>query len=178
MRFSRRGAITVGYLRGAVPAVWAAWISDWTRRIRLSRVPLAERMLQDLDGAESIVVYSNFEKTMLNKLGQVFSDLKPALDDCVSRLFDLERAFRYWFYHPEFRGKTSIKVTLPALVDTSYDGLAIGDGDTAVAKFARMARGEISGDEATEVCRALREYCKQDTLAMVELHERLLEFCR
>jgi hypothetical protein len=45
--------------------------------------------------------------------------------------------------HPEFHEKTFIKVTLPALFDLSYDGLALADGDTAVAKYARMARGEI-----------------------------------
>ncbi|MBI3864911.1 MAG: DUF2779 domain-containing protein [Planctomycetia bacterium] len=141
------------------------------------RRELAERLLKDLDGAGHIVVYSSFEKTMLNKLGRLFDDLKPALDRCASRLFDLEKAFRSWFYHPEFHGRTSIKVTLPALVDLSYDGLAIADGDTAVAKYARMARGEIPGDAAGDVRQALLEYCKRDTLAMVKLHERLLKIC-
>jgi hypothetical protein len=132
----------------------------------------------DLASAGHIVVYSSFEKTMLNNLGRLFSDLKPALDQCASRLFDLEKVFRSWFYHPEFRGRKSIKVTLPALVEMSYDGLPIADGDTAVAKYARMARGEIVGEAAQEVRQALLEYCKRDTLAMVRLHERLLELCR
>lgn len=145
---------------------------------RDGRRELAERLLRDLDGAGHIVVYSSFEKTMLGKLGDLFGDLKPALDRCVSRLFDLEGAFRNWFCHPEFRGKTSIKVTLPALVDLSYDGLAIGDGDTAVAKYARMARGEITGGAANGVRRDLLKYCGQDTLAMVKLHERLVKICR
>lgn len=115
---------------------------------------------------------------MLGNLGRLFRDLKPDLDGCVKRLFDLEKAFKGWFYHPEFRGRTSIKVTLPALVDLSYDGLAIADGDTAVAKYAHMARGKITGDAAGEVRQDLLEYCKRDTLAMVRLHERLLKLCR
>ena len=71
-----------------------------------------------------------------------------------------------------------IYAPLPALVHLSYDGLAIADGDTAVAKYARMARGEITGEAAEEVRQALLEYCKRDTLAMVRLHERLVRFCR
>lgn len=142
------------------------------------RRELAERLLDDLGGSGRIVVYSSFEKTMLNKIGQLFGDLKPDLMACAARLFDLETAFRNWFCHPEFRGKTSIKVTLPALVDLSYDGLAIADGDMAVAKFTQMARGTITGDAVAEVRKALLEYCKRDTLAMVKLHERLLEVCR
>ena len=142
------------------------------------RRELAERLLEDLEDCGAIVVYSSFEKTVLGNLGKLFRDLKPDLDGCIDRLFDLEKAFKNWFYHPEFRGRTSIKVTLPALVDLSYDGLAIADGDTAVAKFARMARGEVTGHAAREVRQALLEYCKRDTLAMVRLHERLLKLCR
>lgn len=142
------------------------------------RRELAERLLEDLEDCGAIVVYSSFEKTVLGNLGKLFHDLKPDLDGCIDRLFDLEKAFRSWFYHPEFRGRTSIKVTLPALVNLSYDGLAIGDGDTAVAKYARMARAEITGRAAEKVRRALLEYCKRDTLAMVKLHERLLKMCR
>ena len=142
------------------------------------RRELAEWLLEDLEDSGAIVVYSSFEKTVLGNLGKLFRDLEPDLDGCIDRLFDLEKAFRSWFYHPAFRGRTSIKVTLPALVDLSYDGLAIADGDTAVAKYARMARGEITGDTARDVRRALLEYCKRDTLAMVRLHERLLNLCR
>lgn len=142
------------------------------------RRELAERLLEDLDGDGQIVVYSGFEKTILNKLGQLFGDLQPDLAKCVARLFDLEKAFRNWFCHPNFHGRTSIKVTLPALVDLSYDGLPIGDGDTAVARYVRMARGEITGRAADEARRDLLEYCGQDTLAMVELYERLVEICR
>ena len=142
------------------------------------RRELAERLLEELDGAGHIVVYSNFEKTMLNKLGQLFGDLKPALEKCAGRLFDLEKAFRNWFCHRDFHGRTSIKVTLPALVNLSYDGLAIADGDAAVANYARMARGEITGKAVRKVRRALLEYCKRDTLAMVKLHERLLKLSR
>jgi hypothetical protein len=45
----------------------------------------------------------------------------------------------------------------------------------AITRFARMARGEIVGDEAAITRRQLLDYCEMDTLAMVRLHEKLVE---
>ena len=65
-----------------------------------------------------------------------------------------------------------MKKVVPALVpDTTYDGLAIQDGDAAMSEFARMARGEIV--DLAQTREDLLEYCKQDTLVMVRLHQAL-----
>jgi len=77
-------------------------------------------------------------------------------------------------YHPSFFGSFSIKKVLPVLVpDLSYEGLEVADGDTAITRFARMARGEITADAMEVTRRQLLEYCRMDTLAMVRLHETL-----
>jgi hypothetical protein len=54
-----------------------------------------------------------------------------------------------------------------------YDGLAIADGDTAIARFARAAMGRCSAEEMEQIRKDLLTYCKQDTLAMVRLHDSL-----
>jgi hypothetical protein len=138
---------------------------------------LAEQLVEDLSHAASIVVYSSFEKRILTGLAAAFPRLDPALQGCIGRLFDLESALRPdSFYHPGFRGRSSIKVTLPILVsDMSYEDLPIGDGDTAVAMFAKMAKGRTSADETQRIRGELLRYCGQDTLAMVKLHARLHE---
>jgi len=141
------------------------------------RRELAERLLSDLKGDGSIIVYSSFEKRILNSLAELYPDLADDLKRCIDRLYDLEATLRRNLCHPLFRGKTSIKVVLPILVpDLSYEGLSIGHGDTAVAMFAKMARGEISTDRVEAIRRDLQNYCELDTLAMVRLHERLLDF--
>ncbi|GAJ04393.1 unnamed protein product, partial [marine sediment metagenome] len=72
---------------------------------------------------------------------------------------------------------TSIKVTLPVLVpEMSYDNLEIADGDSAMGAFAYLAIGKYEGREAETMERNLLDYCKQDTLAMVKLHQRLAEY--
>ncbi|GAH15753.1 unnamed protein product, partial [marine sediment metagenome] len=69
------------------------------------------------------------------------------------------------------------KRTLPVLVpEMTYDNLKIGEGDSASAAFAYLALGRYDDTEAESVKRNLLDYCEQDTVAMVKLHERLFEF--
>jgi hypothetical protein len=136
------------------------------------RRELAERLLDDLGTAGSIVVYSGFERAVINGLSALFPDLAERLLRLTDRLVDLEAIIRRGYYHPDFRGSTSIKRTLPVLVpDMSYEGLDIADGESAAAAFARMAQGH-DPDEMTTRGRLL-EYCEQDTMAMVRLHAAL-----
>ena len=94
----------------------------------------------------------------------------------IDRIVDLEQCIKC-VNHPEFCGRTSIKVVLPVLVpDLSYEGLEIADGDTALVTFAMMAQGKMDAGEREQKRAALREYCKRDTLAMVRLHEVLHGF--
>jgi hypothetical protein len=147
------------------------YLANHTRDCRRE---LAERLIQDLGEVGSIISYSQFEKTQINGLAKRFPDLAPALKKCVGRLFDLEKVFIQAFCHPDFCGRTSIKVTLPALVpDMTYKGLPISDGDCALASFAKMASGKCTQAEINQIRADLLAYCKQDTLAMVRLHERV-----
>jgi hypothetical protein len=136
-----------------------------------ARRELSERLISDLGPHGSIVVYSSFEKTQIQALAKLFPDLASRLLCLCDRLFDLEVIFKEAVSHPGFRGRTSIKVTLPTLVpEMSYSDLLIGGGDTAVAAFVRMVRGWCSDEENIQLREALLTYCKQDTFAMVKLH--------
>jgi hypothetical protein len=102
--------------------------------------------------------------------------LAAPLDMILGRLVDLLSFITDYVSHPDFKGSSSIKKVLPALVpDLSYKGLAVADGDTAITRFARMVRGEITGNDIEATRRHLLEYCKLDTLAMLRLHETLHE---
>ena len=135
---------------------------------------LAERLIDDLGDSGSIIVYSPFEKTRIGAFQKRFPDLADHLERLKGRLFDLMQVIRRGYYHPDFYGSYSIKQTLPVLVpEMKYEGMEIGDGDTAIARFARMAMGEYSAAEIGQVRAALLEYCGQDTMAMVRLHVAL-----
>jgi hypothetical protein len=150
------------------------YLADPSRDCRRN---LAERLIADLPGKGSIIVYSNFEKGVIGGLADRYPDLADPLSAIVERLVDLEVIIRMHFCHPDFGGRTSIKVTLPALVPgMTYSGLEISEGGTAMAAFAYLALGRYEEEEGLKVKRDLLEYCKQDTLAMVRLHEHLAAF--
>ena len=105
---------------------------------------LAECLIKVLGTHGAIVVYSNFENVRVKALVDEFPDLADPLNAIRARFVDFERIIKKHVYHPAFAGSFSLKKVVPALVtDVSYDGLAIADGDNAIATFARMARGEI-----------------------------------
>lgn len=135
----------------------------------------AEALTQALGNCGTIFTYSSYEATRIKVLRTSFPDLAAPLDAILGRLADMLKLVQEHIYHPEFKGSFSIKKVLPALVkDLSYDGLEIADGDTAITRFARMARGEIAGPKMDVTRQQLLEYCKIDTLAMVKVHDVLI----
>ena len=134
---------------------------------------LAESLIDALGGKGSILVYGSFESARIKSLRDRFPDLKPALEAIRNRLVDLLAIIRANVYHPEFRGRFSVKYVLPALVELSYKDLAVADGNTAITMFARLARAEIPIEQIGNVRHDLREYCKRDTFAMVQIHDYL-----
>lgn len=141
------------------------------------RRELAQRLILDLSGTGSIIVYSGFEKAIINGLAALFTDLNRELNSIIARLVDLHDVLRRNFYHPGFKGSTSLKTTLPILVPgMSYDHLPINNGESAMAEFSLLVLGRYSDGEAATVRSGLLEYCKLDTLALVKLHAHLAEF--
>lgn len=137
------------------------------------RRDLAEHLVRDLGEYGSIITYSSFERTIISNLSSRFPDLSVSLQAIIERIVDLEK-FVKCVKHPQFRGRTSIKVVLPVLIpDLSYSNLDIADGDTAMVTYAMMAKGLIPGEEIEQNRVSMLEYCKMDTLAMVRLHEEL-----
>lgn len=138
------------------------------------RRELAERLINDLEGVGSIVVYSPFERTQTRALARLFPDLADQLADIDTRLFDLLPVVRRGLVHPAFGGSYGIKVVLAVVApDLSYEGGAIKDGGDAVAAFVLLAKGETGPGEVKAVRRDLTAYCRLDTLALVRLYEYL-----
>ena len=138
------------------------------------RRKLTEELLDWLGDSGSIVVYSSFEDAVLGKLAEQFPDLADHIHGVLDRLWDLCDVIRQHYYHPGFHGSFSIKSVLPVMVpDLSYDDLEIGDGGTAAARFAEIEASGAAGPERERAAIALSEYCGQDTLAMVNVLEKL-----
>ncbi|PCI27252.1 MAG: phosphomethylpyrimidine kinase, partial [SAR324 cluster bacterium] len=76
---------------------------------------------------------------------------------------------------PAMQGSYSIKYVLPSLVpemEKAYKNLnGIQNGGDAMNAFPKLS--SMNPEEKEETRRALLEYCKLDTLAMVKVLEKL-----
>ena len=120
----------------------------------------------------SVAVWSaQFEKGINDALAARNSDAAGFLASVNERVIDLLDVFAEQSYvHPEFRGRTSIKAILPALVPTlSYDHLAIQDGAAACERWNRLVTGRVEDAEQAKTIVDLLVYCGLDTRAMFEI---------
>jgi hypothetical protein len=75
------------------------------------------------------------------------------------------------FYHEDLQGSYSIKKVLPIFTDLSYGDLEISNGSQALVTYAKLPQMDEATKKAT--LEAMVAYCKQDTWAMVEIHNAL-----
>jgi hypothetical protein len=89
----------------------------------------------------------------------------------VDRFVDPLPIFKEAVYHPDFLGSFSIKSVAPALIGDhlSYDELKIGNGSDAQSAANQILQGKIKGKDLDQIIESLLIYCRQDTMAMVEL---------
>ena len=63
---------------------------------------------------------------------------------------------------------------LPVIVpDLSYKALGVQKGDEAVERWEKMIDDSTPQEEKDKIAKDLLEYCKLDTLAMVEIYRFL-----
>jgi predicted RecB family nuclease len=127
------------------------------------------------DRGGSVVVYNaGFELQRLSELAGWLPVFSGRIKKIQRRLWDLLPLIRNSVYHPGFGGSYSLKSVLPALVpDMTYDTMQVADGQSAGLAWESLVRGELNRGEQERIRKALREYCGQDTLAMVRLIEAL-----
>jgi hypothetical protein len=123
----------------------------------------------------NIVAYNQtFESQRLKELGEWLPEFAGRIKNIQARLWDLYPAVRKHVYHPAFGGSFSLKYVLPALVpEMTYEGMEVANGTEAGAAWESLVRGGLDETERDRIDKALRDYCGQDTLAMVRLLERL-----
>lgn len=139
------------------------------------REAFIKQLMKDCGDTGDILVYNiGFERGKLNDLISLYPEYQNEINSIIYRLKDLMIPFqKKWYYTPEMKGSYSIKSVLPALVpELSYQDLEIKEGGTASSTFTQMVNGEFKGD-IKKTRNDLLEYCKLDTLAMVEIYRVL-----
>ncbi len=139
------------------------------------RLPFIKKLLDDTKAEGTILVYNRaFEITRLNEIARDFPEFNKEIDKRINRIVDLMIPFqKKYYYTPEMKGSYSIKYVLPALVpEMNYNELEIREGGTASIAFESLYY-ETDLFKTAEIRKNLLEYCKMDTLAMVEILNKL-----
>jgi hypothetical protein len=134
---------------------------------------LAESLLATLGTAGPILVYTPFERRVIQSLAERFPDLAAPLAALVERIVDLHPPTRRHYYHPDMQGSWSIKAVLPTVAPgLRYSALGeVQDGFAAQNAYVEAIAPTTSEARRATLRRALLDYCRHDTLALVRLVE-------
>lgn len=141
------------------------------------RYNLAKRLWEDIPIGATVLSYNmSFEKGIIKRLASSFKQLSSHLLNINKNMQDLMIPFQKKYYvTPNMKGSYSIKYILPALVPNmieAYKSLDnIQNGSQAMNAFANMSK--LDDVEKIKIRNSLLEYCKLDTLAMVEILRKL-----
>jgi hypothetical protein len=139
-------------------------------------VPLIEQMRKDFEDKGSVISwYKSYESQRNNKLAELHPEHADFLEGMNDRMFDLMTIFsKNMYVDAKFMGSASIKKVLPVLIpELNYETLNVQKGDQAVERWERMIDEGAPQEEKDQIAKDLLEYCKLDTLAMVEIYRFL-----
>lgn len=139
------------------------------------REDLIQKMITDLNyygGNEKILMYSSFERTILNNLIRDFPKYEKELTVIRARLIDLGVVFRKYIKTEATQNTWSLKVVLPTFLShLSYQDLEIQQGMATLEVYKSLMKLPVG--EKKDARKNMLEYCKLDTYAVLELYNNL-----
>lgn len=142
------------------------------------RSKLIPLLLDACKGDGSIVAYySTFETQRISEMAEYSEKHKDDLDSLLSRFVDPLPIFRDFVYDNGFVGSFSLKTVAPSILgeDQSYGGMLVADGSAAQRAFEEIINPCTDIERRNKLVAASIEYCKKDTLMMVDLVKWLLQ---
>jgi hypothetical protein len=130
------------------------------------------RVIDPNDNGPIFVYHRTFEEGRLREFAVRHPEHAEALQVYLSRLVDLLPLVKNHFYHPQMRGSFSIKKVLPVIApELSYEHRdEIQEGTAAQVAYLRLLfETGMAPEERIKLESELRDYCRHDTWAMVEV---------
>ena len=135
-------------------------------------------LLEKVIGATGSIVswHKSFENTRNKEMAILYPDKADFLYNVSDRTIDLEDIFKGGYVDIAFGGSTSIKKVLPVIVpDLTYADMEVANGTDAMEAFTRLLEMP-DGLDKTKLKNEMLEYCKLDTLAMVEIFKKMEKY--
>ena len=138
--------------------------------------PLIRSLLEAIPDEGPIFAYNaGFEKRCLAEIAEMLPARKRAIERVQARLVDLLPITRAHYYHPKMEGSWSLKDVLPTIPGgKDYSDLnEVQDGGAAQVAYAEAIAPGTTSVRKAALRRALIEYCKRDTEALIVLSRYL-----
>ena len=132
--------------------------------------------MQEFTGLDGTFIswHASFDIGRNNDLKEWLPEYNSYLNYVNEHMFDLETIFKKDYIDYRFHGSSSIKKVLPVIApNLSYSELEVNNGTMALDTWGRMVLEEEFNDDIEQTRMNLFEYCKLDTLAMVEIYRAL-----
>lgn len=134
---------------------------------------VAKMLVDSINPSGTVLAWNvGFERSVTNELASRVPAHQHALQRICAQMQDLMDIFSKQHYvHKGFGGKVAIESVMNVMLpDMTYDHLPYTGQDVGFVWWKDIvATGVPKNDERTEKIRLVLEYCKQDTLVMVEI---------
>ena len=134
----------------------------------------AESLIKQLNTDESIIIFdATMERKLLLEFCTLFPDLSHQLTHILDRFVDLSSLFlNHHVIFPGMQGKYSVKQVMQSINKTNpYDKLSIQSGFFASHHYKQLIYDKKTDKNAIK--KAISDYCKADTFAMVIIYRYL-----
>lgn len=123
------------------------------------------------DSGSIVAYYGQFESSRISELAEYSPENKNKLESLLDRIVDPLPVIRDHVYDNNFSGSFSLKAVGPAILGElhSYEGMLVANGTAAQRAFDELINDETPQARKSALIQASLEYCKKDTLVMVEL---------
>ncbi|MEN0059313.1 MAG: DUF2779 domain-containing protein [Bdellovibrio sp.] len=124
-----------------------------------------------------VAYYSQFESSRISEMADYSIEYSKKIKSLLDSIVDPLPLIRDTVYDNEFGCSFSLKAVAPAIWggSQSYDRMLVANGTAAQRAFEEIINGETPTDRKHELIQASLEYCKKDTLVMVELVKWLFQ---
>lgn len=124
-----------------------------------------------------VAYYEKFEKDRIKELADYSSKDRDILLTLIDGIVDPLPLICDTVYDNAFAGSFSLKSVAPALLCEihSYEGMLVANGSDAQRAFEELISPNTPPERKVILKDAMIEYCKKDTLVMVELMKWLFK---
>lgn len=133
---------------------------------------VAKKLIELIDPRGTIIAWNyGFEKSVTAEIGERLPQYKEVLDRICGQMKDLMEIFSKQHYvHKDFKGRAKIESVMNVLLpEMTYDNLPYTGEVVGYVWWQDIVNTGAEPEERAKKIHLIKEYCKQDTLVMVEI---------